>query len=91
MANPAATADAKVQPLPWVFSVAMRGAASRKDSPLGFDQKIDTFARRWPWPPLISTALGAEREQLLRLLSYLRFVARRLGPEQVQRPRRDWV
>ena len=73
LARPAAIADDSVQPVPWVLRVAMRGAAKRA---IGVARRpADRRSPgRSPWPPLISTALRAEREQPLRLRAHLGFV-----------------
>ena len=80
LARPAAIADDSVQPVPCVFAVSMRSAARRATA------SARPAGRRFPapcaWPPLISTALRAEREQPLGLLAHLGFVARQRPIEQ---------
>ena len=51
----AAMAAERVQPVPWVFSVAIRGAARVRRAPSAVT-RWSMLSRPCPWPPLIRTA-----------------------------------
>ncbi len=73
-------AEASVQPVPWVLSVATRGDANRSQ-PSALDKKIDAL-RSAAVTALDQHRAGAEREQLLRLRAHLALVVRRRYVEQ---------
>ena len=83
LARPAAMAEASVQPLPWVLTVAIRGAAKRLQASALPEH------RRCP-APLAVAALdqhraGAQRNKPLRLIPHLGLVARDRQIEQGRR------
>ena len=89
LARPAAIADDSVQPVPWVFWVATRGAA-RRGTPCGLDQEVDASGAA-AVAALDQHRAGAEREQALGLRAHRGFVGgdrrveQRRGLRQVRR------
>ena len=73
-------ADDSVQPEPWVFLVAMRGAGKPQHF-AGLEEKIDAF-RAAAMAAFDEHRTGPQAEQLLRLRAHLVFVAGRRGIEQ---------
>ncbi len=78
-------AAASVQPVPWVFLVAIRAAAKRTAAVAV--TRRSTLSAPLPWPPFISTARAPEGEQALGLAHHLVFGRSRRRVEQRRRLR----